>query len=256
MKSMKLDEITVADEVQCRAALNGATIEAYADRVKAGDKFPAVTVFHDKKKNTYWLADGFHRYEAHKAAGHSEIAVNIQVGDKRAAILHGIEANLKHGLHRSNADKRRCVTMLLADKKWTLWGDSEIAKRCGVSDTFVGDLRTELSSNGPKIAVPKLRKVRRGDREYFMDTTKIGRTNKPLAKARGAVSSAESAIPELASNVIHADFAPKEERSLTDELRTVIDLLESGDNSKESIELMEAVSMKLSKHVQKVLKAA
>jgi hypothetical protein len=88
-----------------------------------------------------------------------------------------------------------------------------------------------------------------------MDTTKIGKANKPIKKTRSAASTTVSAIPELASNVIQADFAPRK-KSLAEELRTVIDILESGDTSKDSIELMEAVSMRLSTYVQKVLKAA
>ena len=55
----------------------------------------------------YWLADGFHRFWAAKEAGLTEIYEEIHPGTLRDAILFSLSANSKHGLRRTNADKRK-----------------------------------------------------------------------------------------------------------------------------------------------------
>lgn len=59
----------------------------------------------------------------------------------RDAILFSVGVNSSHGLRRTNADKRRSVMRLLDDAEWSTWSDREIARRCGVSQPFVGNLR-------------------------------------------------------------------------------------------------------------------
>ena len=63
----------------------------------------------------YWLADGFHRFWAAKEAGLTEIYEEIHPGTLRDAILFSLSANSKHGLRRTNADKRKAVQTLLDD---------------------------------------------------------------------------------------------------------------------------------------------
>jgi FtsZ-binding cell division protein ZapB len=44
-------------------------------------------------------------------------------------------------MRRTYADKRKAVMTLLDDFEWSDWSNSEIARRCGVSPTFVSSLR-------------------------------------------------------------------------------------------------------------------
>ena len=53
----------------------------------------------------YWLADGFHRLEAHRQVGFRDIEVDLKLGTKRGAILYAVGANASHGLRRTPADK-------------------------------------------------------------------------------------------------------------------------------------------------------
>lgn len=158
---LKLELIRTDGGTQTRAAISQDAVSDYADAVQAGTKLPPVTVFHDG--STYWLADGFHRYEAAKRLEAIEIDADVKQGERRDAVLYSVGANATHGLRRTNEDKRRAVALLLEDAEWSQWSDREIAKRAGVGNKFVGDTRRA-------ICVPNTdeRKVKRGDSEYTM----------------------------------------------------------------------------------------
>ncbi len=85
--------------------------EGYSEDMAAGAVFPAIVLFFDGAE--YWLADGFHRREAAEAAGLEAIACDVREGGLRDTILFSVRANAAHGLRRTNADKRRAVTILL-----------------------------------------------------------------------------------------------------------------------------------------------
>ena len=167
--SICIDKIKLDGGTQSRAALNDAVVEDYAQIIRDGADFPPVVVFHDGKR--YWLADGFHRVAAYRAAGAVEIAADIRQGDKRDAILFSVGANAAHGLRRTNDDKRRAVMVLLNDKEWSRWSDRQIAKQCGVSHNFVSTLRPSLSSDDSE---PRTFTTKHGSVSK-MDTAAIGR---------------------------------------------------------------------------------
>lgn len=177
---------------QMRAALDQDTLNEYTLAFSAYNgwgEFPPVTVFHDGAN--YWGADGFHRraaFDAFCAAAGKELPIPAAVleGDLRAAILHAAQANSRHGLRRSNADKRRSVEALLADPEWAAWSNRRIAAQCHVSDKLVADVRAALD------AAPSARTVTRtvnGEPQtYTMATAAIGArpvaTDKPAAVAQ------------------------------------------------------------------------
>ena len=148
----------VADaDCQLRAAGSDATIRDYAEALAAGATFPPVTVFHDGE--AFFLADGFHRLEAHRLAGITEIIAEIHEGDARDAKLHAAGSNYAHGLQRTHADKRKAITTLLTDPEWKEWSDREIAKRTHVDHKTVAKLRRELSGDGVNGEIPMERKL-------------------------------------------------------------------------------------------------
>jgi len=118
--SPSLSEIRIDGGTQPRTELNEDVIAEYAELLKEGAEFPAITVYFDGAN--YWLADGFHRYWAAKRAN-AELNINVIHGSNRDAILHSVGANAKHGLRRSNQDKRKAVTTLLLDEEWYQWSD-------------------------------------------------------------------------------------------------------------------------------------
>lgn len=136
-----IDEITVSEiridgGTQPRIEIDEHTVSEYAESI---EQLPPITVFYDG--SAYWLADGFHRWHAHRLAGRSKIAADSRPGSRRDAILYSVGANSSHGLRRSNADKRRAVETMLADTEWSKWSDRKIADQCHVSAPFVGAMR-------------------------------------------------------------------------------------------------------------------
>lgn len=169
---LPVDSITLNHDVQPREWLNEETLVEYTEDMRSGDDFPPVDVFFDGR--LYWLADGYHRVQAAERANKSKIKVNVHDGDKRDAILFAVGSNWKHGLRRTNHDKRRAVMRLLKDEEWAKWSNAEIARRCRVDDKTVARYREELSSEFPKI---ESRLVQRGDSIYEMDVSNINRDN-------------------------------------------------------------------------------
>lgn len=162
---------------QPRAALDTATVEAYAEAARAGAEFPPVVLFYDGTE--YWLADGFHRVAGHERAEFEEISAEIRTGTRRDAVLYAVGANETHGLRRTNDDKRRAVLLLLGDDEWRSWSDREIARRCAVSDRFVNGLRSSLTANGSQSAARTF--VTRHGTTATMDTAAIGKRQADVA---------------------------------------------------------------------------
>jgi len=142
---IELAKIRIDGSTQPRVELNQDTVAEYAEAYRAGEKLPPVKLFFDG--SDYWLADGFHRYFAAKTAGKKSIQEDITPGSKRDAVLFSLSANSKHGLKRSNADKRKAVKTLLDDAEWSKWSNEKIAATCAVSPHTVADIKRAHSAN-------------------------------------------------------------------------------------------------------------
>lgn len=169
--ALSIADIRIDGGTQPRAELSADLVAEYAAALLCGDAFPPITVFYDGAD--YWLADGFHRLEAHRQHGTTEIEPDIRQGTRRDAVLYACGANAKHGLRRTNADKRRAVETLLHDTEWAQWSDREIARRCAVTQPFVSKIRDDLSDNGYQIEAPRL--ASRNGTTYEINTNGIGR---------------------------------------------------------------------------------
>ena len=145
IEKIPIKEIVIDASLQIRAKLDQATIDEYAERMGEGDQFPPITVFMVDGKPT--LAEGFHRLEAEKKLGYSETRAEVRKGTLHDAMLFAVGANARHGLRRTNEDKRRAVMALLADEQWAKKSDRWIAEQCKVSNTFVSGIRQQLGVN-------------------------------------------------------------------------------------------------------------
>jgi hypothetical protein len=141
---------------QTRVSINVATVDEYTEALQDGADLPAVTVFDDGAE--YWLADGFHRVAAYRKQGRVTIPAKVHSGSQRDALLFSCGANAKHGLRRSNEDKRKAVGILLADAEWSKLSDREIARHCGVSNMLVAAVRNPASertfTSPPPVVTP------------------------------------------------------------------------------------------------------
>lgn len=177
---------------QPRAQLYGEVVAEYAEDMKQDAEFPPVTVFFDGEE--YWLADGFHRVSAKELIGETGILSDVRPGTQRDAVLYAAGANATHGLRRTNADKRRAVERLLHDFEWSLWSDNAVAKKCGVSHSFVGKMRNELGlkdSNSPS-------RLRIGMDKRVIDTSKIGSKSLPEPKDKTKRQRAKKQVSQTA----------------------------------------------------------
>jgi ParB-like chromosome segregation protein Spo0J len=144
MMNLSLDKIKIDGGTQSRAKIDQDVVADYCEKMREGAQFPPIVVFYDGAE--YFLADGFHRYFAAKKAGSPGFKCDVREGTLRDAILYSFGANISHGLRPSIADKRKSVTAMLLDIEWQEWSDREIARRCGVSHTFVAAIRKELGA--------------------------------------------------------------------------------------------------------------
>lgn len=139
---MFLATIRTDGGTQPRTAIDESAVADYAEAIKEGVEFPPADVFHDGAD--FWLGDGFHRYFAYKKAGKDSMPATVHEGTKRDAILFAVAANTAHGMRRSNEDKRKAVTTLLADPEWVQWSDRKIASVCRVGHPLVAAVRASL----------------------------------------------------------------------------------------------------------------
>jgi hypothetical protein len=70
---------------------------------------------------------------------------------------------------------------MLNDDEWSQWSDSDITRRCRVSQPFIAKLRPEAIF---KPFEDRPRSVKRGDTVYQQNTSNIGR--KPTPQLRPA----------------------------------------------------------------------
>lgn len=141
IKVLNLGAVVLDPRLQSRTETNEQTIEDYSDAIKMGDEFPPLLVYFCGTH--YWLVDGYHRYHAHKKAGKAGVTCDVVNGTFTDAVLKAASVNAKHGMRRTHADKRKAVMTLLDDFEWQRWSNIEIAEHCGVSQSFVSNLRAE-----------------------------------------------------------------------------------------------------------------
>ncbi|MEJ7727930.1 MAG: hypothetical protein WKG00_01815, partial [Polyangiaceae bacterium] len=143
---LALDRIRTDGGTQSRAKLSDDAIDDYAQRYTDRADMDPVVAFYDGKD--HWLADGFHRHMAARKAGRPTIAVDVRQGTQRDAILYSVGANATgRAVHRSNADKRRGVMMLLRDEEWSAKSDRWIAKTCAVHHDMVANGRRQVADS-------------------------------------------------------------------------------------------------------------
>lgn len=164
---IKLSLITIDAGTQARAKLNKSVVADYAQLLGEGAVFPPVVVFGEKNI----LADGWHRFFAHRAAGIKEIEVESHEGGVREAIFYGFGANKHRGLQMNQADTRSIIGRLLMDNEWSKLGDRKIADHVGVSSSTVLRQRQAMEGAGQITKATKKTVVRNG-KEVRIDVTK------------------------------------------------------------------------------------
>jgi len=255
MPQLRISSINIDGGTQPRVSLNESVVAEYAEAIRAGISLPPVDVYRDG--STYWLADGFHRFHAHRHADQEMIGCTVHVGTRRDAVLFSVGANANHGLRRSNDDKRQAVLTLLQDDEWGQWSDREVARRCSVSPDTVGRTRASLSesdSDSPKPRDPaQPRKYR--DKHGNESVMKVGRigdkqqgviasppaVEKPTATAADGATSGHVEPGETRSHEAASPTAESEAGDQSDLDEVLADLQAENRRLVEEIKAAEAI---------------
>ena len=164
---VKLSLITIDAGTQAREKINQDVVNEYAQLMSEGTIFPPIVVFGEKNI----LADGWHRFFAHRAAGLKEIEIDSREGDVRDAIFYGFGANKHRGLQMNQADTKNIIGRMLMDQEWSKLGDRKIADHVGVSSTTVLRIRQAMEGDG-KIKKATTKTVVRDGKEFEQDVSK------------------------------------------------------------------------------------
>lgn len=192
-QTLPLKQIRIDGGTQPRVEISEEVVAEYAEQLREGSAFPPVTVFFDGA--AWWLADGFHRYHAHRRAGRETMVADLHDGGLREAILYSVGANIEHGLRRTNEDKRKAVETMLTneivskDENGKPWANREIARRCHVSEITVRRfLEHHTATMSQYETEQRTFTHHKTGKPAVMNTAKIGKSSPKKRKQYGGIS--------------------------------------------------------------------
>lgn len=202
MKKVNINDIRIDGGTQGRMVIDQTTVAKYVENMKEGDEFPRMFTVFDG--TTHWLVDGFHRYHAMKIIGVKTVEIDYKPGTLEEAQVMSFGMNARHGLPRTNEDKRKVVQAamehpLLKDKS-----DYEIAKACCVSRSFVGSIRN-----------PEVKKQQQQTKEKHVQK----KAEEVKKRSQTTLSGSEKAPKEEKVD----DKTPSDQELLADKLRVEAD---------------------------------
>lgn len=153
-----LDAIDSSRATQLRADFDWGVVEEYALAWQEGAAFPPVELYRERS-GTHWIADGWHRMLGAVQAGMDSIPARVHEGGKLEAIRAALGCNARHGLRRTQADRRKEVGAAL--RLWPEMSDRAVAEACVVDRGLVAKVRGEMEESG-EIARVRTREGRDG----------------------------------------------------------------------------------------------
>jgi hypothetical protein len=140
--TIAISRIRLDGGTQLREALyDNATLTEYCEAMEAGAEFPPIHIIEDG--DNLWLVDGFHRVAAAHKIGRKTIDAHVRPGTLEEAQWKACAAN--RGLARTPGDKKAAIIAALKHPRSRDLGDRGIATHCGVSHTYVANVRRELA---------------------------------------------------------------------------------------------------------------
>lgn len=111
MQILKLSEIKFDENLYPRSRYNWMVAYDYSQSMKAGSKFPPITVALYNRK--YLLVDGKHRMEGKKICKETHIQAEVLSGLSYDEIyIEAVRRNTEHGYNLSPYDKRNIIVKL------------------------------------------------------------------------------------------------------------------------------------------------
>jgi len=193
-KTIELKKIRLDGDTQPRKQIHEDHVANLTEVLLNGGKMKEEpVVFFDGKE--YWLANGFHRYHAHKRAGFTEMQCEVRNGTRREAWIYSRGANHDHGLPRTPEEIRLNVISCFNDVELCGLSDAKIAEICKCSPMTVGRVRKSLDLARPDKVM--------GKDGRLMSTKNIGAKVKPAPEPEPEYTH-DDRLSELATEHQHA----------------------------------------------------
>ena len=144
IQDLPIKKIERDESTQARVRTDDDVAGEYAEVL---ENLPPPVVFFDGGK--YWLGDGWHTVRAHELKRKKIVRCEVREGTRRDAIIYAAGANARHGLRRTNADKRRAIWLLLQHCRG--WSNRQIADHCHVDHKTVGTLKQHMKIDSGEI---------------------------------------------------------------------------------------------------------
>lgn len=142
--TLPVSNIVEDHELQSREAINVTMIEEYKLLLTNDINFNFLPIEVYKIDNVYKVTDGFHRLRAYRAAGRTDIPVEVKEGTFLEALRSSLGANSEHGMRRSHGDKLKSIKTALSRPEWESKSDVWIAKTCKSTHQYVNQIRKKL----------------------------------------------------------------------------------------------------------------
>ena len=195
---LSIGDIVIDDNLNVRDELDKDTIERYAE---CFDQLPPVVVF--DIDDGYLLADGFHRVEAAKRLGRTDIDADVREGTRKDTEEYAALANLKHGKPLTRAERKEAVVRLLKlrPERANQW----IAQDMGCSVNSVIKYREELEAGFQIATLEKL--IGKDGKEYprNIEQPKKDEAESPVEEHQPQLEVEDDTTEELKAEVSEDD---------------------------------------------------
>lgn len=151
-----LHQIDLKGSPKVRAKIRDDVVDEYFDMYEAKERMPEVVLF-EIEKDHYLIGDGLHRVSAMlefpETTKKWSWVMDIRKGDYCDCLRYALLANERHGLRRSNEDKRQSVITAL--KEYPKVSNAQLAEIAGVGPDLISELRKDLTNANLIPAVEK-----------------------------------------------------------------------------------------------------
>lgn len=150
IENIPLSDLEALDtDLQIRCENDPDQIDNIKEAIEKGERLPPIVLFQEHNEK-FHIADGWHRYYAHREKKTKTIEAYVHEGTKEDALKYALGANANHGLRRTNQDKRNAVLIALKSHNAIFKTDKiknvAVAELCKVAESFVRKIRKEQSA--------------------------------------------------------------------------------------------------------------
>ncbi len=132
--------------------ISGEDLEYARTLAELDQKLPPILVH----RKTGKVIDGMHRLRAARLRGDSTIEVTFYDGEQESAFVHAVEANIKHGMPLTKADREAAAEKII--RFFPHWSDRSISKIAGLSAKKISSIRSTVSPDSGGSAAVRIGK--------------------------------------------------------------------------------------------------